>query len=637
MKLNEIYKVVLKNMREIVYVCDIDMNLLYINPAAEKLFGWSLQEVLGKKCHEVIGNENLMCKDLCSIEKANSEGRYISHHEEKLKTRFGDVKDMRVSILPFYDSGNVIGTVVIMEDITECKRVEKENKSYQFIVESARDAIFFKDLKSCYVIANTKTLEVFGLSKEKVIGKNDYEIMPVKEEAGKNIEDDRIVFKTGKPKEITRHMTGTDGKEYWFQAIKTPQFDNKGNIVGLGGIARDVTEHKLAKDEKAKLEKQFLQARKMKAVGTLAGGIAHDFNNILMGIQGYASLMLSGIDFSHPHYNKLKGIKKQVQSGAKLTKQLLGYARRGRYEVKPISLNKLVKETSDTFGRIRKEITIHRELAEDLFVVEADQGQIEQVLLNLYINAADAMTVCADEAAGRNLILKTMNTTHVNIKGKAYEPVPGNYLLLMVTDMGIGIDKKIQENIFDPFFTTKEMGRGTGLGLASVYGIVKGHNGYIEVESKKEKGTTFSIYLPASEKKVLKVVKTAGQLIKGAGTVLLIDDEDAILEVGKALLKIIGYRVLTARDGKEAVEIYSKNKDNIDIVLLDMVMPNMDGSEAYDRMKEINPGIKVLLSSGYSINSQAAKILERGCDGFIQKPFSVKELSIKIMEILCRK
>ena len=397
--------------------------------------------------------------------------------------------------------------------------------------------------------------------------------------------------------------------------------DRDGIPVGSVHTLRDITERK-------RLEVQLRQATKMEAIGTLAGGIAHDFNNLLMGIQGNVSLMLMHMDSTHRYHDRLKNIEKQVQSGARLTSHLLGYARQGRYEVKSLDLNKFLEETSEAFGRTRKEITVYREFAKDLFAIEADQAQIEQVLLNLFVNAADAMP------GGGDLILKTMNTTHHGMKGKLYDPKPGNYVLLTVTDTGIGMDRKTMERIFDPFFTTKEMGRGTGLGLASAYGIVKGHGGYIDVESEKGYGTTFSIHLPASDKRVRKAVKGAEHFVKGTGTVLLVDDEETVLEVGRELLKAMGYHVLTARDGKEAIEVYRKNQDNIDLVLLDMVMPNIGGGEAYDRLKEINTHIKVLLSSGYSIHGEASEILERGCNGFIQKPYKMEDLSIKIRDIL---
>jgi two-component system cell cycle sensor histidine kinase/response regulator CckA len=395
-------------------------------------------------------------------------------------------------------------------------------------------------------------------------------------------------------------------------------------------IVRDMTERKLAEEEKKKLEIQFHKAQKVEAIGTLAGGIAHDFNNLLMGIQGNTSLMLYRIDSSHPNYEALKNTEQLVKSGAKLTAQLLGYARQGKYKVKPISLNQVVTETADTFGRARKDITIHRHLLEDLFAIEADQGQMEQVLLNLFVNAADSMPV------GGDLILKTMNATHKDMNGRLYKPKPGNYVQLTVTDTGTGMDKKTQKRIFDPFFTTKAMGRGTGLGLASVYGIVKGHGGYIDVESQKGHGTTFSVFLPASSRKIHKSLEPSNQPVNGNGTILLVDDEEMVLGVGVKMLENLGYTVLEAKGGREAVEVYNENKNEVDMVILDMIMPEMGGGEAYDRMKEINSDVKVLLSSGYSLDGQASEILRRGCDAFIQKPFTVKELSGRISEILAQ-
>ena len=341
----------------------------------------------------------------------------------------------------------------------------------------------------------------------------------------------------------------------------------------------------------------------MEAIGTLAGGIAHDFNNLLTGIQGNVSLMLMDINFTHPYFKRLRNIEKQVQRGAKLTSHLLGYARKGKYEIKPIDLNQLLERTCETFGRTRKQIAIHRELSGHLFTIEADSGQMEQVLFNLFINAADAMP------RGGDLFLKTVNVTNENMRGKLYEPEPGDYVLLTVTDTGAGMDKDTIGRIFDPFFTTKEIGQGTGLGLASAYGIIKGHGGYIDVESKKGHGTTFLIYLPASEKEAQKVVKTAEKDIGGKETILLVDDEAFILEVSRDMLEAKGYRVLLAGDGKEGIAVYKKNRDEIDIVILDMVMPYMGGGEIYDRLKEINPDIKVLLASGFSIGGEATEIL----------------------------
>jgi signal transduction histidine kinase/CheY-like chemotaxis protein len=393
-------------------------------------------------------------------------------------------------------------------------------------------------------------------------------------------------------------------------------------------LKQELAERERAEKEKAQLEAQFQHAQKMEALGTLASGIAHNFNNILMGIQGYASLMLMDIDSAHPHYKRLKGIEQQVQSGSNLTKQLLGYAREGRYEVKTLNINDIVKETSDTFAMTKKDISVHLALAEDLNVIKADQGQLRQTLLNLYVNAADAMP------RGGDLFLKSLNVTDLDMKGKPYTPKPGNYVLLTITDTGTGMDNKTIERIFDPFFTTKGMSKGTGLGLASVYGIVKAHGGYIDVDSQKGHGTTFSIYLPASDIEGTKEKELVTEVLKGKEGILLVDDEDVIIDVGHEILKTLGYEVHVARSGREAIDAYEANQDKIDMVILDMVMPDMGGGEAYDTLKRINPDIKVLLSSGYSLNGQAAEILQRGCNGFIQKPFNVTQLSQKLREIL---
>ncbi len=509
------------------------------------------------------------------------------------------------------------------ERIAERKQAEEalqeSEERYRTVLEASPDPVVAYDMEGKVIYVDPAFTKVFGWTSEELLGgKIDY--IPEDNRPETQMMIDMVL--------AGENFSGIESRRYTKQGnivdvtISAAIYpDRDGNPAGSIHVLRDITERK-------RLEAQLQYAQKIEAVGTLAGGVAHDFNNLLMGIQGNVSLMLMDMDSAHPDYERLKNIEKQIQSGARLTSHLLGYARKGKYEVKPLDLNQLVEETSDTFGRTKKEITIHQEPAEDLFPVEADPGQIEQVLLNLFVNASDAMP------GGGKLILKTVNVTHKDMKGKLYEPKPGNYVLLTVTDTGIGMYKKTMERIFDPFFTTKEMGRGTGLGLASAYGIIKAHGGYIDVDSRRGHGTTFSIYLPATEKEVQRVVRTAERVAKGTGKVLLVDDEEVVLEVGQELLKATGYTVLTAKDGKEAIKVYRENRDNIDIVVLDMVMPNMGGGEAYDRMKEINPDIKVLLSSGFSIDGEASEILERGCNSFIQKPFTMKELSGEIGKIL---
>jgi len=501
-------------------------------------------------------------------------------------------------------------------------------EKYRNILESIEEGYFEIDLEGNLTFFNDPLCKILGYSRNEMEGMNTQAFTTP--QTAKKI--DRIyenMKTTVEPVNVTDYAAiHKNGRHLALELSASLMKNSEGEPIGFRGVLRDVSERKQAEEEKRKLETQLQQAQKMESIGTLAGGIAHDFNNILMGIQGNASLMLLRIENSHPNFEKVKNIERYVQNGTELTKQLLGFARRGKYHVIATDLNEAIEKSSALFGRTKKEIQIHTRFADDIWTVEVDRGQIDQALLNLYVNAWQAMP------EGGELYLQTENVVLDHNYVKPYKVEPGNYVKISVADTGVGIDKEYQKRIFEPFFTTKEMGRGTGLGLASVYGIIKNHGGYINVYSEKNQGTTFTIYLPASEAEVLEEKEPIVSIMRGTGTILLIDDEEMIISVGQELLTELGYKVLIAHSGLEAIGIYRQKYQTIDLVIMDMIMPGMGGGEAYDRLKEINPDVKVLLSSGYSINGQATKILKRGCDGFIQKPFNMKQLSDRVHHII---
>jgi PAS domain S-box-containing protein len=496
--------------------------------------------------------------------------------------------------------------------------LKESEEKYRLLVENANDAIFIAQ-DEVVKFPNPKTKAMLGYCAEELAKISFVDLIHPEDRAMVLDRHKRRPEEEESPSAYSFRIINRAGEELWVQ-LNSVFIIWEGRPATLN-LLRDITQQK-------KLEAQLLQAQRMEAMGTLAGGIAHDFNNILMGIQGNASLILLDTDSSFTHYERLRNIEQGVQSGAELTKQLLGFARGGKYEVKPTDLNELIERSSDMFGRTKKQVTIHARYQKDIWPVDLDQGQIEQVLLNLYVNAWQAMP------GGGDLYLETENVSLDKAYLKVFGLEPGRYVKMSITDTGVGMDEATQQRIFEPFFTTREMGRGTGLGLASAYGIIKNHGGIINVYSEKGKGTTFNFYLPASEKAVIEEKEIPKEVLKGTETVLLVDDEDMIIDVGREILKAVGYKVLVARSGKEGIEICKKNKNKIDMVILDMIMPEIDGGEAYDRMKEINPDIKVLLSSGYSIDGQATEILKRGCNGFIQKPFNIKKLSRELRKIL---
>ncbi|MBN1227566.1 MAG: PAS domain S-box protein [Deltaproteobacteria bacterium] len=523
---------------------------------------------------------------------------------------------------------------------SQAKRsLEQSEEKYRDLFDNISDFIYTHDLEGRFITVNRAAAESLGYATDELIGRSISEFMLPDYRKAFHDEYLKEIKNRGSHKGVSTYLS-KNNKQFFIEYIST-LINKKGEEPFVYGSGRDITEKIMTQRQMKNLQEQLFQAQKMEAIGTLAGGVAHDFNNILMAIQGNASLMLMGIDSDNPYYKRLRTIEQSVESGADLTRQLLGFAREGKYEPRPVDINRFIDKTSSLFGRTKKEIKIYKKFQKDTWSVKVDHGQLEQVLFNIYVNAWQAMSCDSSNKMegskeGQKLYLETENVTLTRDDAKTYGLTPGNYVKISISDNGIGMDKATIGKIFEPFFTTRQMGRGTGLGLASAYGIIKNHGGIIDVTSSKGKGSTFAIFLPVAEmhQKDDSPTKDKNTIQKGNETILLVDDEDIVIDIGKDMLSALGYQVLTAGSGKEAIQIYRANKDDIAMVILDMIMPDMGGRETYKELRGINNDVKVLLSSGYSIDGQAKEIMENGCNGFIQKPFRISNISNKVRQVL---
>ena len=513
----------------------------------------------------------------------------------------------------------------LLNDIAKREEVEialRESESrYRSLVENTLDGYFICQIPSGrFLFLNRRIVRLFGYTLKEALSLTIRDvIVPEAHDYINELIQARLKGKFMRFDRQVYRAIRKDGST--FRAEVSTSMVTFQDQTAIQGTLRDITDQE-------SLQEQIQKAERMQAIGTLAGGIAHDFNNLLMGIQGRTSLMLMDTQESHQNHDQLKGIEDYVKRAAHLTNQLLGFARGGKYQIIPVDLNELIKQNAGMFGRTKKEISIHYKFQENIWPVEVDRSQIDQVLLNLYVNAWQAMP------GGGQIYIQTKNRKLNDSFVGPYLLNPGRYVEISVGDTGVGMDPATRKRIFEPFFTTKEKERGTGLGLASAYGIIKNHDGIITVQSEKGKGSTFTFYLPASGKAVSDVRILPEEQVPGDGTILLVDDEELILEVGKGILDKLGYRTLIAGSGEEAIAKYGEHKNAITLVILDMIMPEMNGGETYDRLKEMNPEIKILLSSGYSLDGAARDILKGSSDGFIQKPFDVKILSRKINQVL---
>lgn len=626
------YRHLVEKLDDIIWTADLELRTTYVSQSIEKNLGFTPAERVSQTLeHQLTPESYGYIVSLLSgeMERDNEPG-VNPNRRLRVETEFVHKNGSALWFENIVtgirdDSGQLTGVHGVSRNITERKQaaaaLRESEERYRSLVENTMDGYFicaipsgrllFLNQRACSFLERPLT-EALELTLWDVIAPEEHPRIKTCIQA-------RLDGTSFYPKLETYTAVRADGSQFRIE-ISTSVVSH-GDGPALQGLIRDVT-------EKERFESQFQQAQKMEAIGTLAGGIAHDFNNLLMGIQGRASLLMSGIDASHPQYDHLAGIEQYVQSAADLTKQLLGFARGGKYEVLPTDLNIIVDETATMFGRTRKEIRIENHLTDDLWAVEVDRKQVEQILLNLFVNAWQAMP------SGGTLTLETANLEIGTDTNLPFKFTPGRYVRAAITDTGCGMDDETRLRIFEPFFSTRERERGTGLGLASCYGIIKNHNGFIDVESEVGRGSTFNIYFPASDKQIAAEQQDTSPAITGKGNVLMVDDERMILDVCAPMLASLGYSALIASSGEEAIQIFRGKRDVIDLVVLDMIMPDTGGGEVFDQMKAIDPEVRVLLSSGYSIDGQATEIISRGCAGFIQKPFNTKQLSEKLAEIL---
>ena len=610
-------------------IVDLDFNLQYMSANSFKMLKLEPDaDVYGKPYPFYFFPESFKNEMKTNMKKVKDTGKPIT-----MEALTNDIEGNKVwldsTLIPVFDNNNKIEYLTVVSADTTSRKdadesLRKSEKQFRHFfehltigvavyeaVEDGKDFVFYD--------MNPTGQKLSKVSIDDIRGKRLTEVFPGVQDLGlfKALQS---TWRTGQPSHVPFGKYADERITQWVEnrIFRLPS----GRIVAVYDDRTEVI----------RLEEELRQAQKMEAIGTLAGGIAHDFNNLLQAINGYTQLLMMDKPEEDPEYKNLKEIHKSSNRASELVRQLLLFSRKGDVVRKPVKLNHEVENARRMLERtIPKMVNIEFHPGGRLWDIMADNVQIEQILLNLGTNAADAMP------EGGRLVIETEN---IKIDNEYLQnhlgAQPGNYVLLTITDTGEGIDDETKEKIFEPFFTTKEFGKGTGLGLASVYGIVKAHGGYIMCYSEVGMGTTFKIYLPAIEELKAEPEKRISDKRPKGGTetILLVDDEISIRGFASQALMKFGYTPLTASSGEEALEVYSKRRDEIDLVVIDLGMPGMGGHKCVQELLKINPDIKIIIASGYSINGQVKDTLEAGAKGFVGKPYQIYELLGKVREVL---
>lgn len=611
-----------------------DGTIIDVNDTALRLHNFTRQELLGKTTSELklwIKPDNRE-EVIAELKKKGS----LDDFEAVLRGKSGTTRIALISakLITINNEASILWTAI---DITEIKKAEESlresEERYRIVAETATDAIITIDQDGKIIFANPAAERIFGYSVDEMTGNRILMLMP------ERLRDAHIAgisryIKTGK-----RHISweGIEIVGKHKDGHEIPLENSFGEIVKDGkryftGIIRDITERKQAEQALHESQERLRQAQKLEAIGRLAGGIAHDFNNILTSIIGYSDISLRRIPKDDPLHHNLAEIRKSADRAANLTQQLLAYSRKQILQPSLLDLNEIVTDMEKMLHRlIGENVMLDIRLAERPGTIKADRGQIEQVLMNLVVNARDAMP------KGGKVFVRTANVEiHEPISFKAFTIPPDKYVLLQVSDTGHGMSEEVKTQLFEPFFTTKAVGKGTGLGLATVYGIIKQSGGYIIVESEMDKGTTFNIYLPLSheEKKTADADFISTEPKHGVETILLAEDDEIVRNLTQEVLESAGYKVLVSNDCDDAIDICKKYEDKIHLLLTDVVMPKISGRELAEQLLLIRPQMKVLYMSGYTDDDIVSHgVLDEGVN-LIQKPYTINDLTRKVRELL---
>ncbi len=619
----EKYRDLFDNSTDLIYTHDLRGNYTSVNEAARHLLGYANDEFLNLNFRDIVHPSHVHRAEENLRRKTEEGFLKTGPYEILVQTKDDRSIWVEVNSRVILRQGRPAGIHGNARDITERKAAEAERSRLVTAIEQSAETVLITDAYGTIVYANPAFELITGYSREEVLGRNPR----ILKSGRHSVDFYRNLWKTiGSGRVWSGHFINKrkDGTIFEAESTISPVKDESGGITNYVAVQRDATKEVL-------LQRQLFESQKMEAVGTLAGGIAHDFNNLLQVINGYAEMALFDIKQNQPGHSELLEIRKASRTAAELTQGLLTFSRRVESQLRPVDLNRELRNVGRMLARtLPRMIEIGMNLSDSLHTVNADPAQMQQVVLNLAVNARDAMP------NGGLLVIETQNTLldedYCNTRP---EIAPGDYVVLNISDNGTGMDSKTRKQIFDPFFTTKEKGKGTGLGLSIVFGIVKSHCGSISCLSEPGKGTTFRILLPAMKSEHRQEsAEQEKKLRRGTETVLLIDDEESLRSIGEAMLRRFGYTVITASTGREGLEAFAREMNSIDLVILDLIMPGMSGRDCLREIVKLSPNVKVVIASGYASDGQMDRALEEGARVAVRKPYETHQLIELVRKVL---